>query len=175
MPYEPVIGQIMPAGFGIIPRGWALCDGSLLAINSNQALFSLFGTRFGGDGRVTFALPDLRGRAIRGAPTSDTMGMLDGVVSVTLSNAELPQHVHSLSGSTTQGSGRTSTPVGHLFGVSTVQGGALIFGVAGSAEVPLAPNTNLAPNGGGQPHNNMQPYLVINYMVALTGIFPSRN
>ena len=175
MPYEPFIGQIMPAGFGIIPRGCALCDGSLLAISSNQALFSLFGTRYGGDGRTTFALPDLRGRAIRGAPTSDTMGMLDGVVAVTLSNTELPQHTHTLSGSTTQGTGRGSSPAAHVFGVSTVQGGTLIFGVAGSGEIPLAPNTNLAPNGGSQPHNNMQPYLVINYMVALQGIYPSRN
>jgi microcystin-dependent protein len=176
MPYEPVLGQIMPVGFpSLIPRGWALCDGSLLAISSNQALFSLFGTRYGGDGRVTFGLPDLRGRAIRGAPTSDTKGKLDGVTAVTLSNSELPAHIHTLSGSTTQGTGRSSTPAGHLFGVSTIQGGTLIFGLAGSGEVPLAPGTNLVPNGGGQPHNNMQPYLVINYMVALQGIFPSRN
>jgi microcystin-dependent protein len=174
MPYEPVLGQIMPTAFAKVPKGWHLCDGSLLSISQNTALFSLFGTYYGGDGKLTFGLPDLRGRAILGAASQTVMGMLDGVTSVTLSDPELPHHNHRLSASTTKGAGRSQSPAAHLFGENTAPGGETIFGIAGSGEVALATKTNLTPNGGSQPHNNMQPYLTINYVVALVGIYPSR-
>jgi microcystin-dependent protein len=175
MPYEPVLGQIMPVGFAVVPKGWALCDGSILAIQSNQALFSLFGTRFGGNGVTTFGLPDLRGRAILGADTANTMGVQSGTTTVALADPQLPRHTHTLIGSTTNGVGRGANPADHVFGVNTAPGNQQIFGAAGAAEVPLASGTNVVPNGAGQAHNNMQPYLVINYMVALQGTYPSRN
>jgi microcystin-dependent protein len=174
MPYEPVLGQIMPVAFNKIPKNWHLCDGSLLSIAQNTALFSLFGITYGGDGTHNFGLPDLRGRAIVGAANQQSMGMFDGVTAVTLSDPELPQHNHRLSASIAKGAGRTVSPAAHLFGENTAPGGETIFGLAGSGEVALATKTNLAPSGGSQPHNNMQPYLTINYMVALAGIYPSR-
>ena len=173
MPYEPVLGQIMPVAFGKVPRNWHLCDGSLLQVQANTALFSLFGTYYGGDGVRTFGIPDLRGRAILGAGNQG-MGVLDGVTTVTLSNTELPSHFHRLSASTAKGTGRAVGPAGHLFAENTAGGGETIFGVAGSAEVALAIGTNIVKTGGSGPHNNMQPYLTINYMVALAGIYPSR-
>jgi len=175
MPSEPYVGQIMPAAFGVVPNGWHLCDGSLLAISQYQALFSLFGTRFGGDGRSTFGLPDLRGRAILGAKDGNGVGVQNGTTTVTLTDSQQPRHNHLLQASTTQGSGRGASPAGRLFGVNTTPGGELVFGLAGSAEVPLASATNLSLAGNGQPHNNMQPYLAINYVVALNGIYPSHN
>jgi len=174
MPYEPVLGQIMPIAFGKVPKNWHLCDGTLLSIAQNTALFSLFGTMYGGDGKASFGLPDLRGRAILGAASQQGMGAFDGVTTVTLSDPELPRHNHRLSASTTKGSGRNVSPAAHLFGENTSPGGETIFGVAGSGEVALAAKTNLTPTGGSQPHNNMQPYLAINYVVALVGIYPSR-
>jgi microcystin-dependent protein len=173
MPYEPVLGQIMPIAFGKVPKGWHLCDGTLLSIPQNTALFSLFGTYYGGDGTKTFGLPDLRGRAIAGTAGQQEMGKFDGVTAVTLSETELPAHNHRLNASTVKGAGRVVSPAAHLFGENTAAG-ETIFGVAGSGEVPLATKTNITPNGGSHPHNNMQPYLTINYVVALVGIYPSR-
>ena len=175
MPYEPVLGQIMPVAFNVIPKGWALCNGALMSIVQNQALFSLFGTYYGGDGTRTFALPDLRGRAVFGASGTTVMGRLDGIPGVTLPNSQLAQHNHSFAASTAQGTGRGAVPAGHLFGVNTLAGGETIFGLAGSGDLPIATGTNVTAAGGGQAHNNMQPYLTINYMVALQGIYPSRN
>jgi microcystin-dependent protein len=175
MPSEPYIGQIMPAAFGVVPRGWHLCDGSLLNIGQYQALFALFGNRYGGDGKTTFGLPDLRGRAILGAKTGGDVGAQNGATAVTLTNQQQPKHNHMLQASTTEGTGRGASPAGRLFGVSTTVGGELIFALAGSGEVPLAIGANVAPAGDGQPHNNMQPYLAINYLVALEGIYPSKS
>ncbi|GAB2174864.1 phage tail protein [Dongia sp. agr-C8] len=174
MPSEPVLGQIMPTAFNIVPRGWARCDGSLLGIQQNQALFSLFGTRFGGDGVQTFGLPDLRGRGVLGAASAAVMGAQNGTTTVTLTSAQVPAHAHALLGSTTAGTGRGASPADHVFGVNKSAGDQKIFGGAGG-EVALAVGTNVVPNAGDQPHNNMQPYLVINYLVALQGTYPSRN
>lgn len=178
MPFEPYVGQIMPCGFNFPPRGWAFCDGSLLAISQNTALFSLLGTRFGGDGKVTFALPDLRGRAILGAASGDFVGEERGTTTVTLTITEMAVHSHILGASDVTGIGQHAPAAGRVFGVNTVIGGETIFGPTGTAEVPLAPNTNVTaavPPGGNQPHNNMQPYLAINYVIALQGIYPSRD
>lgn len=177
MPATPFVGQIMPAGFGITPKGWAPCNGALLAINQNQALFSLIGTTYGGDGIRTFALPDLRGRAVLGCNfNSVPWGLVSGTENVTLSTQQLPAHNHMIQASTTNGSGKTSTPTSNLFGVTTTGSPAIaIFTTAGSQEVPLSVSTNLVNDGGNLAHNNMQPFLVINYLIALQGIFPSRS
>ena len=180
MPFEPVLGQIMPFAGTVVPRGWALCNGALLAIQQNTALFSLIGTYYGGNGVTNFALPDLRGRAILGS-TGDggqyPVGMLSGTPTVTLVVPQLPAHTHVIQASTTSGSGRGSTPLNNLFGVNTVpaSGPKQIFLTAGTSETPTAPSSNVLNDGGNTAHNNMQPYLTISYLIATQGIFPSRD
>ncbi len=175
MPANPYLGQIMPVSFPIIPRGWAACNGQLLGIAQNQALFSLLGTAYGGDGRTTFALPDLRGRAVLGCNFgSIPRALIAGTEKVTLSIGQLPSHTHTLQASTKVCSGRPVLPAANLFGVNSTPANS-IFAPAGSAEIPLAIGVNVAPNGGNQPHNNMQPYLVIGYLIATQGMFPSRS
>ncbi|PDT83026.1 phage tail protein [Bradyrhizobium sp. Y36] len=178
MPYEPVLGQIMPFAGATIPRNWALCNGALLAIQPNQALFSLLGTYYGGNGVTTFALPDLRGRAILGSSGSSgtyPAGALGGSVSVNMTALQLPQHNHLIQATAANGQGRGAPPDNNIFATSTAPAGKNIFLTAGSAETPLATGTNLVNEGSGQPHNNMQPYLVINYLIAMQGTYPSRN
>jgi microcystin-dependent protein len=178
MPATPILGQIMPFAGSKVPTGWALCNGALLGISQNTALFSLLGTQYGGDGIRTFGLPDLRGRAILGATPSITPGTIGGATGVTLQTSQLPSHNHVIQAATTQGGGRGSTPpLNNVFGVNTDPPGAAkkIFLLAGSDETNLATGTNVVNDGGGQPHNNMQPYLTISYLIAMTGIYPSRN
>jgi microcystin-dependent protein len=167
----------MPAAFGFVPKGWAACNGQILAIQQNQALFALLGTTYGGDGRITFALPDLRGRAVIGCNFgSVAWGQIDGSEQVSMTTDHLPRHTHSLQASTSTGAaGRPAPPVGKLYGVNGGTSPASIFAPAGSNEVVLAVGTNVTPAGGNQPHNNMQPYLAINYVIALNGIFPPRD
>jgi microcystin-dependent protein len=180
MPFEPVLGQIMPFAGNVVPRGWAVCNGALLSIQQNAALFSLIGTYYGGDGVRSFGLPDLRGRAILGSTGNGgdyPVGMVSGTTTVTLTVSQLPAHNHVIQASTTSGSGRGTSPLNNLFGVNTVPatGPKQIFLTAGTGETPTAPSTNVLPDGGGTPHNNMQPYLTISYLIALQGTFPSRN
>jgi microcystin-dependent protein len=172
---DPWVGEIALVGFNFAPVGWALCNGQLLPIVQNQALFALLGTTFGGDGITTFALPDLRGRVpihMGQGPglSSFTMGQVGGLESVTLLGTQIPQHTHALNAST-------------LNGTSDVPGAAAVLAKNASG-VPqygsAAPNVTLATaaiglTGGGQPHENHQPYLTMNYIIALQGIFPSRS
>lgn len=176
MPLTPFVGQIMPAAFGIVPKGWAPCNGQILSIQQNQALFSLLGVTYGGDGVRTFALPDLRGRAIVGSDfTSVAWGEIAGSETASVTTDQLPSHTHSLQASTTPGAtGRPAPPVGKLFGVDSATSPASLFATAGSNEVALVTGKNVTPTGGSLPHNNMQPYLTINYVIALNGVFPSR-
>ena len=172
---EPFIGQIIMTGFNFAPRNYATCDGQLLSIAQNTALFSLLGTTFGGDGRVTFALPDLRGRAPihqgQGPGlTNRTMGEQAGSETVTLINSEMPMHNHLVA--VTNVSGALGTPSGNFIATSSDTAVALYR--------PTSDGSMLNPQsislaGGNQPHNNMQPYLVISFSIALQGIFPSRN
>lgn len=173
MPADPFLGQIMPFAGSVVPRGWALCNGALLAISTNTALFSLLGTYYGGDGMKTFGLPDLRGRAILGAGGNIQPGEIGGETAVRLQTSQLLAHNHVIQASTTAGSGRSSSPAGHLFGANTDQRN--IFLLAGSMEVNLAQPTNVMLDGGNAAHNNMQPFLTISYLIATTGIFPSRD
>ena len=175
MPLDPYMGQIMPAGFGTIPKGWAPCNGQTLAIATSQALFSLLGTTYGGDGIRTFCLPNLQGRAVLGSDLgSVALGQVGGTESVTLTLDQLPSHNHALQASTTQGGGRGGNPAGNVYGNNT-SAGEMIFADAGSNEIPLVSNTNITRQGGGAAHNNMQPFLAVNYMIALNGLYPPRN
>jgi microcystin-dependent protein len=171
----------MPFAGAVIPRGWALCNGALLAIQTNQALFSLIGTYYGGDGVTSFALPDLRGRAILGSSGNSgqyPVGMTSGSIAVTLTVPQIPAHNHLIQVSAATGGGRGAVPpTGNVFATNSLPAGnpTKIFGTAGSGDTPLASATNLVNEGAGQGHNNMQPYLTISYLIALQGIYPSRN
>jgi microcystin-dependent protein len=178
MPYQPVLGQIMPFAGTQIPRGWALCNGAALSIQQWQALFSLLGTYYGGNGVTTFCLPDLRGRAILGSSGGTgayPAGMISGSVSVNMTGLQLPQHNHMIQATAANGQGRGAPPDNNIFATSTAPANKYIFLTAGSGETPLAVGTNLVNEGGGQAHNNMQPYLVISYLIAMQGTYPSRN
>jgi microcystin-dependent protein len=167
---EPFIGTIMPVGFAFAPKGWALCDGQLLAINTNQALFALIGTWFGGDGIRTFGLPDLRGRSPVGL--SNDPGQMRGSETVTLTIEQMAAHSHAFEATTAAGpGGRPGQATGKLFGASPTA--PTIYG-QGANPVALAP-VNIGTAGGNQPHANMQPYLTVNFIIALVGIFPSRS
>lgn len=179
---EFFIGQIMMTGFSFAPKFWAQCNGQLLPINQNQALFSLLGTQFGGNGQTTFALPDLRGRAPLGfassvdpnwQPPSVQMGQAAGVENVTLLSSNLPSHTHTANASTTAGNNRI--PSARVFATSTnTANPAMLYAPSTGATVALNPQT-VAPAGGNQPHPNLQPYNTVNFCIALSGIFPSRN
>ena len=172
---EPFIGQIITTGFNFAPRGYATCDGQLLSIAQSTALFSLLGTQFGGDGRVTFGLPDLRGRVPvhqgQGPGlTPRTMGEMAGEENHTLISTEMPMHNHLMS--TVNVAGALGTPNGNFLAASNNNQTAIYRPTSdGSALNPQS----ISLAGGSQPHNNMQPYLVISFSIALQGIFPSRN
>jgi microcystin-dependent protein len=163
----PFLGELRCISFNFAPKGWALCNGQLLQINTNQALFSILGTTYGGDGRTTFALPNLQASTPIHPGNGFTLGQRGGEANHTLALNELPQHLHSANGST--GNCDASTPGGNFWGSN---------GLASYS--PTTPPTSLMPNaiaktGGSQAHPNTQPYLVINIIIALTGIFPSQN
>lgn len=164
---DPFIGEIRMMGFGFPPKGWALCNGQLLPINQNQALFSLLGNTFGGDGRVNFALPNLQGRAPMHIGNGYNIGQAGGEAAHTLSTNEVPSHGHLAQGSSAVGS--AVSPAGALLAQRPSQ----VY----HAPTNLAPmmNQSLATYGGGQPHENMQPYLTISFCIALQGVFPSQN
>jgi microcystin-dependent protein len=160
---DPFIGEIQIYAFNFAPRGWAFCSGQTLAIQQNTALFSLLGTTYGGNGQTTFQLPNLQGRAAIHSPNS--LGVLSGTESHTLSIPEMPSHNHTFSASSSAGTAIIAT--NNAFGSST----ANLYAAQGAAAA--MPNLNAV--GGSQPHNNMQPYLVLNFCIALQGIYPSRN
>ena len=162
---EPFLSEIRMMSFVFAPKGWALCNGQLLPINQNQALFSLLGTTFGGDGRVNFGLPDLRGRVPIHVGSGHTLGEKGGEQAHTLSIAEIPTHVHVAQGSNNNGNVQDAT--NNVFGQ-----------VAGRIYTDAANLTTLSPStipnvGGSQAHLNMQPFLTISFCIALQGIFPS--
>lgn len=174
---EFFIGQVMMTGFAFAPRFFAQCNGQLLPINQNQALFSLLGTQYGGNGTTNFALPDLRSRTPIGyassvdpswQPPSVQIGQSAGVENVTLLSTNLPGHAHSANATTANGT--TRNPNNAIYANTAVA----LHGPATGSQVPLNANT-VIPAGGNQPHPNVQPYTVINFCIALSGIFPSRN
>jgi microcystin-dependent protein len=164
---EPFLSEIRLMSFSFAPTGWALCNGQLLPINQNQALFSLLGTTFGGDGRVNFALPDLRARTPIHVGGGHTLGERGGESAHTLSIAELPTHAHVLSG--TSNNGTALVPNGNLY---AKEANFLYHSPAN----PVAMNSGTAANvGGSQAHLNTQPFLTLTFSIALQGIFPSPN
>ncbi|MGN6184627.1 MAG: phage tail protein [Thermoanaerobaculia bacterium] len=164
---EPFLSEIRIMSFVFAPKGWALCNGQLLPINQNQGLFSLLGTTFGGDGRVNFALPDLRGRVPIHVGSGHTLGERGGEQGHTLSIAELPQHTHVLNATTVLSDTSTASNTVML----AQSAGANLYGAAANL-VAMAPN-QVANVGGSQAHLNMQPFLTLSYCIALQGIFPS--
>ena len=169
---QPFIGEIRIFSFNFPPRGWATCSGQLLAISQNQALFSILGTTFGGDGRVTFALPDLRGRTpVHAVGGTTVLGQQGGVEAVALSANQLPAHTHGVNAS--GGLATATTPAGNVM-AAKARFGADVYTTA-AADTLLAPGAVGAAGATGQAHDNMQPSLVMNPCIALFGVFPSRN
>lgn len=192
---EPFIGQIILFGGSFAPRGWALCEGQLLPITQNSALFSIIGTIYGGDGRTTFGLPDLRGRVAIGQGNGSglrnyKLGLKNGQENVTLNLTNLPNHAHNAT--FTQTSGTSTTPAvadeansdepnNNKLAIPNITGANRIYS-SGTTDTNLANGTatvtgniQVLPTGGQQPFNNMQPYLTTNYIIALTGVYPSRS
>ena len=172
---EPFIGEIRIFAGNFAPRGWMFCEGQLLSIAQNTPLLSLMGTTYGGNGQSTFGLPDLRGRIPVHAGAGPglagvALGQVAGTEEVTLVAAELPQHTHPL-GASTQAAA-TGLPAGNVVADST-SNGALIYKAAG-APVTMSPAA-LEPAGASNPHENRAPYLAVSYIIAVEGIFPSRN
>jgi microcystin-dependent protein len=169
---EPFLSEIRLMSFNFAPKGWAQCNGQLLPINQNQALFALLGTTFGGDGRVNFALPDFRGRTPIHVGSGHILGQRAGEQAHTLTVNELPSHVHSASGTSTIAT--QPAPGGNLLG--TVDPTALTTNLyAGPNNLTALAPATIANTGGSQAHQNMQPYLTITFCIALQGIFPSPN
>lgn len=166
---EPFLSEIRIMSFEFAPKGWALCNGQLLPINQNQALFSLLGTSFGGDGRVNFGLPDLRGRTPIHVGSGHTLGERGGEPSHTLSISELPTHTHLVNGSSNAAD--AAVPGGNLLGVvdNTTFGNAY----AGASNLVAMSSQSVGNIGGSQAHLNMQPFLTLSFCIALQGIFPS--
>jgi microcystin-dependent protein len=164
---QPFLGEIKIMSFNFPPKGWALANGQFLPINQNQALFSLLGTTFGGDGRTTFALPNLRGRAPFHLGPSTNLGQVGGEEHHTLIISEVPVHTHLVSASKSPGDDPTVT--GHLPAASPSQ----LYSAPGGP-TPLHP-ASVSNAGGSLPHTNLPPYLVLNFCIALQGIFPSQN
>ncbi|KGM40535.1 tail collar protein [Aquabacterium sp. NJ1] len=167
----PFLGEIRQTSFGFAPKGWALCNGQLLPISQNQALFAILGTTYGGNGQTTFALPDLRGRSPAHAGGTMTLGESVGAEAHTLTVNEIPAHAHGLQGSTDLAN--NTSPEGNLLAAKG-RGGKDIYAPGASTLQPMSPQA-IAPSGASQPHENMQPFLTLNFIIALTGIFPSRN
>jgi len=165
---EPFLAEVRIMSFNFPPKGWALCNGQFLPINQNQALFSLLGTTFGGNGQTTFALPNMQGRTPNHMGGGFTLGESGGQISHTLITSEMPQHVHLANGSSS--TGNQVAPTNNLLASPLNQ----------TYRPPSSNLTTLAPSsvstvGGSQPHENRQPYLTLSFCIALQGIFPSQN
>ncbi len=172
---NPFVGEIRIFAGNFAPAGWAFCNGQLLPISENDALFALIGTTYGGDGQTTFALPDLRGRIPVHAGTGPglsprTFGASGGSEQITLTGTQLPSHTHAWPASTTDAQERT--PIGHALATSNAD----VYGESSPpvAAVTMAPGA-VANTGGSQPHTNLQPFLCVSFIISLFGIFPSQN
>ena len=170
---NPLLGMVIPFAGNFAPRGWALCEGQLLAVSSNSALFSILGTIYGGDGRTTFALPDLRGRiALQHGTgpglTNKRLGQKGGATTVTLTINELPSHTHNVAPQASANDADTADATNNGYGASEN------FGPTGGTEFNMAPVKGDAV-GGSREHENMAPFLALNYIIALQGTYPSRS
>lgn len=166
---EPFLGEIKIFAGNFAIRGWAFCDGSLLSIAQNDALFALFGTTYGGDGQSTFGLPDLRSRIPVHVGSGFALGQVAGSETVTLTQQQLPSHPHLMGAAA---SGTAQTPGNNL--LAGTSSGKELYVDQSVTPVNMAPNS-IQPAGGSQPHDNIMPFQVITFLVALEGIFPSQN
>ncbi len=164
---EPFLAEIRIVGFNFAPRGWAFCDGQILPINQNQSLYSLLGTNYGGDGRTSFALPDLRSRTPIHRSDGHPLAQKGGAETVTLTAAEIAAHSHSVKAST--------APANQAVATGRILGSASIYRNPEAATTTALRSGTITNAGGGQAHNNMQPYLTLAFVIALRGLFPSRN
>jgi microcystin-dependent protein len=173
---QPFLGQIQPLAFNFAPRGWAQCNGQIMNISQSTALFSLLGTMYGGNGTTTFALPNLQSRVPMHVGTFQGENFFQGEVggqeTVTLNINTMPAHAHNFIGSSA-GAGSALPEPGAALGKVGGSAGDSFYAADGTPQ-PITPNS-IRANGGNQPHNNLQPYLTINWCIALSGIFPSRN
>lgn len=174
---DPFVAEIRIFPFNFAPRGWAFCNGQLLPLSQNTALFSLLGTTYGGDGQSTFALPDLQGRAAMfngqgpGLSLHD-LGETGGVDNVTLLVTEMPAHTHVVNAKV---AGGTASPANFVWGTSSAaKVAANFYAPAAASPVNMNPLA-LSVSGGGQPHNNLMPFLTLNFCIALQGVFPPRS
>ena len=165
---DPFVAEIRIFPFNFPPKGWAFCNGQFLPINQNQALFALLGTTYGGNGQTTFALPNLQGRLPIHFGSGHTLGEAAGTSAVTLNVGQMPTHNHNPLASNADGA--LATPVGNYWGSNSERP----YSASLSNLVAMSPS-GVSNTGGSQPHNNMMPYLVLNFCIALQGIFPSRN
>jgi microcystin-dependent protein len=174
---QPFIGEIRMFGGNFAPVGWSLCDGTVMQISGNEALYQLIGTTYGGNGQTTFALPNLQSRVpvhqgtLQG--TTYSLGQMAGTETVTLTTQQIPAHPHALQATS---SGQGTAPTGSTIpasATSTQAGASNVYGTAPGANT-LNPST-LQPNPGNLPHDNLQPYAVLNFIIALTGIYPSQS
>jgi len=170
---DPYVGEVRLFAGNFAPAGWAFCDGQLVAIAEFETLFNLIGTTYGGDGQVTFALPDLRGRVpvhqgSNSQSTAYVIGQAGGAETVTLTAAQMPRHTHAMLASTTAAS--TAHGAADVLGSSAAMN---LYGT-GTPNMAMDPNA-IAPLGGSQPHDNMPPFVALNYIVSFFGIFPSQN
>jgi microcystin-dependent protein len=173
---DPFVAEIRIFAFNFPPKGWAFCNGQLLPLSQNTALFSLLGTTYGGDGKSTFALPDMQGNVPMhpgqgpGLSLHD-LGETSGTPFVTLLASEMPAHLHNV-GRGKADAGDSVTPVGSVWAQSGAgRGAAALYHTPANAKVNV---NSLSPTGGSLPHNNMQPYLTLNFCIALQGVFPTR-
>lgn len=166
---DPFLSELKLVAFNFPPKGWTMCNGSLLPINQNQALFALLGTTYGGDGRTTFALPNLQGRAPIHFGQGFVLGEAGGEYNHTLNISEMPQHLHFLQG--VAATENKTTPAGNFLANTT--GSLAIYGPVGNLTTMFLGDVTSV--GGSQPHPNQSPFLVMNWIIALQGIFPSQN
>lgn len=170
---EPFLAEIRMVGFNFAPSGWSFCDGQILPINQNQSLYSLLGTTYGGDGETSFALPDLRGRVPMHVGSNNggayhTEGQKSGEETHTLSNAEMPSHTHNFM--VTSDPGNNPSPIGNILASSE-----MVYRSKENSSLTTMATGEVANVGGGQAHENMQPYIAVNFCIALRGLFPSEN
>ena len=173
---EPFLAEIKIFAGNFAPRGWALCDGQILPINQNQSLYSLLGTTYGGDGRTSFALPDLRGRLPMHYGNGYTLGSKGGSETVTLTPAEIPSHTHTIADvklMAHDGAGTEADPGGRALAHSV--NNTPYTNATPDAELASSITLTVGNTGGGQAHNNLHPYLCLNFIIALRGLFPSRS